>query len=131
MRLKIILPTEILIDEEVTKVNAEAENGSFCLLPHHADFVTALVPGLLTYKDQQGGENILAVDLGILVKCGSEVNVSTRNAVVGTRLETLKQTVEQEYLTKDEQERLTYAAVSRMEASFMRHFMDLESVGGG
>jgi F-type H+-transporting ATPase subunit epsilon len=131
MRLKIILPTEILIDEEVTKVIAEAESGSFCLLPHHADFVTALAPGLLTFNDLQGSEKILSVDMGILVKCGPEVNVSTRNAVVGTRLETLKQKVEEEYLTKDEQERLTYAAVSRMEANFMRHFTDLESSGEG
>jgi F-type H+-transporting ATPase subunit epsilon len=127
MRLKIILPNEILIDEEVTKVIAEAENGSFCLLPHHTDFVTALAPGLLTFNDQQGDEKILAVDTGILVMCGSEVNVSTRNAVVGTQLETLKQKVDEEYLSKDEQERLTFAAVSRLEANFMRQFMELES----
>jgi F-type H+-transporting ATPase subunit epsilon len=30
-------------------VIAEAQNGSFCLLPHHIDFVAALAPGLLAY----------------------------------------------------------------------------------
>ncbi len=49
MKLKILLPTEIMLDEEVTKVTAEAGNGSFCLLPRHIDFVAALVPGLLSF----------------------------------------------------------------------------------
>jgi len=44
MRLKVLLPTEVLMDVEVTKVSAEAENGSFCLLPRHIDFVAALAP---------------------------------------------------------------------------------------
>ncbi len=49
MRLKVLLPTEVLVDEEVVKVTAEAENGSFCLLPRHIDFVAALVPSLLSF----------------------------------------------------------------------------------
>jgi F-type H+-transporting ATPase subunit epsilon len=47
MRLKILLPTEIILDKEVIKVVAEAENGYFCLLPRHVDFVSTLVPGIL------------------------------------------------------------------------------------
>ena len=38
MRLKVLLPTPVLEDEEVAKVVAGAENGSFCLLPRHVDF---------------------------------------------------------------------------------------------
>ena len=45
MKLKVWLPISVLLDETVTKIKAEAENGHFCLLPHHIDFVTALVPG--------------------------------------------------------------------------------------
>ncbi len=45
MKLKVLLPTEIFINEEVEKVVAEADNGYFCLLPRHVDFVSALVPG--------------------------------------------------------------------------------------
>jgi len=52
MNLKILLPTEILLDEEVTKVSAEAENGSFTLLPNHIDFVTAIVPGILFFESE-------------------------------------------------------------------------------
>jgi F-type H+-transporting ATPase subunit epsilon len=37
MRLRVFLPERILIDQEVTKVVAEAENGSFGILPKHID----------------------------------------------------------------------------------------------
>ena len=42
MHLKVLLPTRVLVDEAVSKVVAEAENGSFGLLPRHVDFVAAL-----------------------------------------------------------------------------------------
>ncbi len=130
MRLKINLPNKKLVDEDIIKVIAEAENGSFCLLPNHTDFVTTLVPGLMSFTNTKGDEVFLAVDIGVLVKCGPEVLVSTHNAVIGTDLETLKETVDQEYLVKDEQEKLTYSAVSKMEAQFIRQFTKLEEHKG-
>ena len=102
MRLKVLLPTEVLIDTEVTKVIAEAENGAFCLLPRHIDVVAALVPGLLSYVPPDGGESFVAVDEGMLVKCGPEVLVSTRQAVRGADLGQLKQTVEAQFRRVDE-----------------------------
>ena len=68
MRLKLLLPGEVLVDEETTKIIAEAENGSFCLKPKHVDFIAALVPGLLSFIADDGEEVFLAVDEGILVK---------------------------------------------------------------
>ena len=68
MNLKIAIPTKILLDMEVSKVSAEAENGSFTLLPGHIDFVAALVPSLLACEDASGRETLVAVDEGILVK---------------------------------------------------------------
>ncbi|MBF2016681.1 MAG: F0F1 ATP synthase subunit epsilon [Rivularia sp. T60_A2020_040] len=127
MKLKVLLPTEVLIDEAASKITAEAENGSFCLLPNHVDFVAGLVPGLLFFESEQGEELFLAVDEGILVKCGSEVLVSVRNAVRGTDLETLKNTVEQEFLFLDEREQMTRSALAKLEASFIRSFL---KVGG-
>ena len=44
MQLKVLLPSRILVDEAVTKVTAEGEDGCFCLLPRHVDFTTALAP---------------------------------------------------------------------------------------
>lgn len=129
MRLKVVLPTEILIEKEVTKVIAEAENGSFCLLPRHIDFVAALVPGLLSYETDGGKEEFLAVDEGTLVKCGSEVLVSTRNAVIGPDLGMLKQMVEEQFRVLDEQEKELQSALAKLEADFTRRFLELEKHG--
>ena len=125
MKLKVLLPNEVMVDRRVTKVIAEAENGSFCLLPRHIDFVAALVPGILSFESSSGEEVFLAVDEGILVKCGAEVLVSTRNAVRGADLETLKQTVEKQFRVLDEREKLTRSALAKFEASIMRHFKEL------
>ena len=126
LQLQVLLPTEILVDEPATKVIAEAENGAFCLLPRHIDFVAALVPGILLYETAQGEERLLANDTGILVKAGDRVRVSVLNAVRGTRLDELRETVEAHFKSLDEHERLTRSALARLEAGTLRRFQRLE-----
>lgn len=125
MRLKIMTPTQIVVNQETTKVIAEAENGSFCLLPRHIDFVAALVPGILSFFTRTGQEEFAAVDEGILIKAGREVLVSTRNAVRSKELGQLRQTVAREFQVKDERERAALAAGARLEADIVRKFMEL------
>ncbi len=136
MRLKVLLPTKIFINQEVTKVIAEAENGSFCILPRHIDFVAALVPGILSFEktpylntgtDKE--EEFLAVDEGILVKCGKEVMVSTRKAVRSKNLGTLKQTVEEEFRILDEREKKTRSILAKLELDFARRIFQLRGHG--
>lgn len=126
MRLKVLLPAEILIDQEVVRIIAEAENGFFCLLPRHIDYVTVLVPGLLSYTASDGNEVFVAIDEGVLVKRGAEVMVSTRNAVVGADLGELRQTIEEQFRMLDEREKLARSALVRLEAGMVRRFIDLE-----
>lgn len=125
MKLKVLLPTEILVNEEAAKVVAEAENGSFCLLPEHIDFVAALVPGLLIFEDVRGEEVYVAVDHGALVKCGDEVLVSCRHAVRGQSLDAMQETIEEEFRTLDEREQNTRSASARLEAGLVRRFIEL------
>jgi len=68
MMLKILLPAEVMMKQEVKKIIAEAENGSFCLMPNHIDFVATLSPGIFTYEPISGGQELLAMDVGTLVK---------------------------------------------------------------
>jgi F-type H+-transporting ATPase subunit epsilon len=126
MRLQVLLPTEVLVEREVSKVIAEAENGEFCLLPHHIDFVAALVPGVLYFCSEPGKEHYAAVDQGVLVKCGKEVFVSTLNGVLGDDLGQLQNLVEERYLELDEHERKTRSALSRLEAGALRGFRELQ-----
>ena len=129
MRLKVCVPTDVLVDTDVTKVIAEAENGSFCLLPRHIDFVTALVPGLLAFVPTTGGEIFLALDEGILVKCGTDVLVSTRQAVRGPDLGQLRQTVETQFRRLDEHEAMARAILAKLEADTVRRFVKLGEDG--
>jgi F-type H+-transporting ATPase subunit epsilon len=129
MNLKVLLPTEVLIEEEVTKVIAEAPNGFFCLLPKHVDFVTALVPGILSFETTGDREEFLAVDEGILIKCGGEVSVSTRNAMRGPDLGQLKRAVVERFETLDEREKTARFAMTRIEAGFVRRFLEIQGHG--
>lgn len=131
MRLKVLLPAEILVDEPVGKVIAEAVNGSFCLLPRHIDFVAALVPGILQFVGADGREEFLAVDEGILVKCAEQVLVSVRNGIRGASLGDLRMTVEQRFKKLDEQQKKNRATMARLEVGFVRQFIQLEENSHG
>lgn len=126
MNLKVLLPNEVFMNREVTKVTAEAQNGYFCLLPRHVDFVAALVPGLLSFEDENGGEHFLAIDEGALVKCGLEVLVSTRSAAADGDLGQLRHVVQEQFEVLDERERLARSATARLEAGLVRRFMEFD-----
>jgi F-type H+-transporting ATPase subunit epsilon len=129
MNLKVLLPAEVLVKEEVAKVTAEAANGSFCLLPKHVDFVAALVPGILSFQTASGRETFVAVDEGILVKCGDEVMVSTRNAMRGPDLGQLRRTVEERFKVLDDHEKTARSAMVKIEAGFVRRFLEIQGHG--
>jgi len=129
MKLKITLPTRMLLDAEADKIVAEARNGYFCLRPRHIDFVAALVPGLFAFVSPDGRENLLAVDEGLLVKCGRQVRVSTRRAVPGTDLGSLARLVREEFLTLDDREKTVRSAISKIEADFIRSFLEIQRHG--
>lgn len=124
MKLKLLTPTKVIIDQPVKKIIAEGEHGHFCLLPQHIDFLAALVPGLLSFEDEEKNEQFVAVDEGVLVKRGDEVLVSTRQATPGTNLEQLRDKVREEFATLDEAERAAHAATAKLEASFLRSYLE-------
>ena len=130
MRLRILLPTEIYLDEKVTRVTAEAGNGYFSLLPNHLDITAVLVPGIFSYeRDEEDKEVFLAVDEGVLVKYGDTVLVSARNAVRGEDLGKLQQTIESHFKVLDEREKIMRSAMAKIEAGFVRRFLEIQSYG--
>jgi F-type H+-transporting ATPase subunit epsilon len=124
MRLKVLVPTEVFLNLEVTKVIAEARNGSFCILPRHIDFVASLVAGILSFETGEG-EEFIAVNEGILVKCGEDVFVSTRGAVREENLGELKDKVKKQFWVLDERQRAARSAMARLEANFVRRFVEI------
>ena len=129
MNLKILLPSEVLLDQEVVEIVAEGQNGSFGLLPRHVCFVSALVPGILYFKTEDEGEEYLAVDQGILVKRGDKVLVSVGNAVRGPGLSKLKQTIRERFQVLDEREKKARSAAARIEAGIVRRFLEISRHG--
>jgi F-type H+-transporting ATPase subunit epsilon len=104
----------------VSRIVAETREGSFGLLPHRLDCVSALVPGILIYETDVEGEVYVAVDGGVLVKTGLDVLVSVRRAIGGPDLGQLRDAVEREFLTLDEHEQSVRSVLANMESGFIR-----------
>ncbi|MDS4029865.1 MAG: F0F1 ATP synthase subunit epsilon [Candidatus Contendobacter sp.] len=126
MYLKLLTPTEVLVDQPVAKLNAEGSDGSFCLLPRHRDWVATLVPGIVGFATPDGGETFVAVDRGVLVKCGDEVLISVRRAVRDGELVALREVVEKHFRHHDDQEKAARSAIARLEAGVIRRFLELQ-----
>ena len=123
MNLKVLLPFQVFVEKtDVARIVAETREGSFGLLPHRLDCVAALVPGILIYQTESGGEVLVAVDEGVLVKTGMDVLVSVRRAIGGTDLGQLHAAVEKEFLTLDENEQSVRSAVAKLETGFLQRF---------
>jgi F-type H+-transporting ATPase subunit epsilon len=50
IRLRVVTPSELLLDEEVDEVTAPGALGEFGVLPDHIAFLSLLVPGEMSYK---------------------------------------------------------------------------------
>lgn len=123
LTLKILLPHKICADvKHLSRIIAETDKGSFGILPNRLDCVAALVPGILLYETEGGKKNYVAIDEGILVKTGSEVCISVRNAVGGKSLEMLNVSVEEKFKKLNEQEKEFRSAIVKLESGFMHAF---------
>ena len=63
IRLRVVTPTRLVLDEDVDEVTAHGELGEFGVLPNHIAFLSTLVAGELTYK-QGATKRTLAVGGG-------------------------------------------------------------------
>ncbi len=129
MNLKVLLPFQIFAAKTgVSRIVAETRDGSFGILQHRLDCVAALAPGILTYETQSDGEAFVAVDEGVLVKAGPDVFVSVRRAMGGADLGQLREAVEREFLTLNEQEQSVRSALAKMEGDLIRRMATFHNV---
>lgn len=129
MNLKILLPFQVFAEKNVvSRIVVETTVGSYGLLPQRLDCVAILVAGVLTYENSSDGEVYIAVDQGVLIKTGYDVLISVRNAIAGTDLASLRDTVRDEFLHRDEQELHVRSVLAKLETGFMRRFMEFNRV---
>jgi F-type H+-transporting ATPase subunit epsilon len=120
MDLKILLPFRIFAEiKNVSSIVAETSEGFFGLLPQRLDCVAALVPGIFTYETETKSIHYLAVDEGVLVKTGTQVLVSVRNAIGGADLGKLRESVENEFMKLDDNEKNVRSVMAKMESGFI------------
>lgn len=129
MELRVVLPEKTYWQGKVKKIVGEAINGFFCLLPGHVDFVTIMTPGIFFALTETEQDIYMAINEGILIKTKERVTLSTREAVKGENLGNLKKQVEENFVKINEQERGARNALQKLEADFVRRFLDLEAHG--
>jgi len=87
IRLRIVTPTRLLLDEEVDEVTAPGALGEFGVLPNHITFLTLLVPGEMSYK-QGMTKHYLAVSDGYAEVLNNVMTVLTSAAEFAAEIDT-------------------------------------------
>jgi F-type H+-transporting ATPase subunit epsilon len=127
MSLKILLPNKVFADlKNVKRIVAETSLGSFGFWPKRLDCTAILVPGILVYETGDDGVNYVAVDGGVLVKTGSQVYISVRNAIGNVPLGKLKELVDTQMKQVDEKTINIRSAMAKLESSFIRSVQQLK-----
>ncbi len=125
MNLRVVTPTETIVEEEVRKVTVHGGDGSRTYLPRHVDFVSTTAISVMSWVSEDGEEKFAAIDEGVVVKVGDELRVSTTFALHGPPLGELRETVEEQLDARGQEERTTRRALARIESNILRRFADL------
>jgi F-type H+-transporting ATPase subunit epsilon len=99
IRLRVVTPTRLVIDDEVDEVTAPGELGEFGVLPNHIAFLSTLVPGVLSYKQGSQSE-ILAISGGYAEVLDNVMTVLATAAEFPAEIDTVRA-----QLAKDEAEK--------------------------
>lgn len=122
MKLVITTPTSMLGEfDGVAHVRAEDETGAFGILPGHADFLTVLVPSVVSWRTDDGSEGYCAVRGGVFtVSGGSQVAIATREGVIGDDLDSLEDNVVTQYRRSGREEEQAKAGSAKLHLAAIR-----------
>jgi F-type H+-transporting ATPase subunit epsilon len=125
MRLRITTPLSVVVDEDAVQiVSAEDSSGGFGIQPRHADFLTSLAVGVVSWKDRAGARCYCAVHGGVLtVTGGQEVAITTREAIPGDDLATLDQAILDRFGADAEAERAGRADSTKLQLRAIREIV--------
>lgn len=125
MNLLITEPTAVIAThDDVASLRAEDESGGFGILEGHADLLTVLPPSVVLWRHVDGREGFCAVRHGVLtVRQGREIAIATRQAQLGTDLETLETTVLERFAAETEAERRARIASARLHMQAIRRII--------
>jgi F-type H+-transporting ATPase subunit epsilon len=114
----------VVDDDDVRALRADDATGSFGILPGHADFLTSLTIGVVTWRDAHGVAHHCAVRRGVLsVTGGREIAIATREAVTGDDLATLDETVLARFRADTDTERAERVDSTRLQLNAIRRIV--------
>ncbi|MDA2919357.1 ATP synthase F1 subunit epsilon [Desulfobacterota bacterium AH_259_B03_O07] len=87
IKLQVITPTKLVVDEEVEEVVAPGELGEFGVLVGHIPLITTIVPGELKYK-KDGVDRSIIITGGVADVRDDKVNVLTDNVLTPDKVDT-------------------------------------------
>ncbi|HSR05452.1 MAG TPA: hypothetical protein VLM88_12765 [Proteiniclasticum sp.] len=125
MRVRIIVPGKLFLDQEVDKITAPGAEGSFQILPRHIDVVWTLQSGILIVTTGEK-DTYFAINQGVLVKEKDLVQISSYQVVESTSLEELQETVEKNFRILDEEEKKLSRILDKLEADTLIRLAELE-----
>jgi len=86
MKLKIVTPERIVVEDEVDAVYCKTTDGMVGILPKHVPLVTPLEIGVMTFE-KNGKKSPLAVMGGLLNTDGTSVTVLSDAAELGDEID--------------------------------------------
>jgi F-type H+-transporting ATPase subunit epsilon len=89
IRLRVVTPSRMLLDEEVDEVTAPGELGEFGVLPNHIAFLSTLVPGELSYK-QGNVRHAMAISGGYAEVLDNVMTVLAPSAEFSSEIDTAR-----------------------------------------
>jgi F-type H+-transporting ATPase subunit epsilon len=132
MRLRITTPLAVVVDADgVRALRADDATGSFGVMTGHADFLTSLAIGVVTWRNADGTPHYCAVRRGMLsVTGGQDIAIATREAVAGDDLVTLDQTVLARFRADTETERAERVDSMQLQLNAIRQIVRHLRTGG-
>jgi len=131
MKLRVTTPTSVVVDREVTYVQAEDPSGRFGILPGHEPYLTALVPSILIYRYGSKGaerESYVAVRRGVLRVTAEGVQVAVRDAHASDDLARLREEIRKAGQNRAERSYRSSRSLYRMQIAAWRRLMEFEDV---
>ena len=120
LELEILSPDRVVVESRVIALQAADASGRFGIRTGHEDFLTVLVPCVVRFQPESGGERFAAVDGGVLLLERGRIAIATRDAVVADRIEQVADAAAAMLESRREQERAARSGFTELESTLLR-----------
>ncbi len=125
LRVRIVTPLGVVLDDECEYFAGEDIHGSFGILPRHTRFQTVLVPSVLSLRKKGGEEVFVAVDRGYLEVEDGKIRAVVRRGAGGESWGEMEERVRRAIEGATDEERRARQVFDKLKVNMQRHLADL------